>query len=473
MLSYRQLGHAFFSDQNPTPLPNCHYVYINKDLSKNLNLDHLTKDDFNNILSGQAQFGSSTPLAMKYCGHQFGHYNPDLGDGRGLLIAELTEHKFATAIIDLHLKGAGQTPYSRQGDGRAVLRSTLREYLMSEAMFHLNIPSSRALAIGSCPEPILREQYEPAATMIRTTACHIRFGHFEYASYHLPREKLKELANYCIHRFYPECLKAKDPYVSLLKTIIAKTAKLIAHWQAVGFNHGVMNTDNMSVLGETFDYGPFAFLTTYNPSYVCNHSDTQGRYAFDQQAQMGLFNSQCLAQAMLPLITKEQAIDCLKVYEPTFNKHFNYLFAQKLGLNEISESFIELTLTMIHQNNMDYTDFFRQLTYSFDDKNGRGRNIALDLNQFDSWNEQYENLLTKQHISHKQAKTTLQVNNPNYILHTHIIQNAIDLAYQGDYSEFETLCEVAKNPFTQNPDWVRFEKTKDSNDPDMSLSCSS
>jgi uncharacterized protein YdiU (UPF0061 family) len=249
---------------------------------------------------------------MTYSGHQFGQYNPQLGDGRGLLLGEVINRKGER--WDVHLKGAGRTPYSRFGDGRAVLRSSIREYLCSEAIHALGIPTTRALCIIGSKEPVQRETRETAATLVRIADSHIRFGHFEWIFHNKPTH-LKDFADYVINRHYPDCATADKPYAALLNAIVNRTATLMAQWQLVGFAHGVMNTDNFSITGCTFDYGPYGFLDVYKPSFVCNHSDNTGRYAWNQQPSIGLWNLNALAYALSPLIDKEDIMSALQRYE--------------------------------------------------------------------------------------------------------------------------------------------------------------
>jgi uncharacterized protein YdiU (UPF0061 family) len=238
---------------------------------------------------------------MAYAGHQFGNWVPELGDGRGILFGQI---KTKSGLQDLHIKGAGKTPYSRFGDGRAVLRSSIREYLCGEAMHGLNIPSSRSLLIFTGEEPVFRETTEPGAMIVRTAKTHVRFGNFEFLCHNDKKELLPELINHVIEEYFPEYIDLENKNELFFESVVRKTAELIAHWQSVGFAHGVMNTDNMSILGETFDFGPFGFLENYQPDYICNHSDYQGRYAFNNQPNIGLWNCQALAAALTPIISE-------------------------------------------------------------------------------------------------------------------------------------------------------------------------
>lgn len=301
---FSDLPSAFFTYVTPQPLDNTRWVVWNGELAKQFGLPESANEELLNVFAGQNEFASFAPLAMKYAGHQFGVYNPDLGDGRGLLLAEM-QHQNGT-WFDIHLKGAGLTPYSRMGDGRAVLRSTIREYLCSEAMAGLGIPTTRALGMMDSDTPVYREKMEYGALLIRIAETHIRFGHFEHFFYTNQLSEQKYLADKVIEWYFPDCLEVEKPYAAMFETIVEKTSVMIAYWQAYGFAHGVMNTDNMSILGQTFDYGPFGFLDDYDPNYICNHSDYQGRYAFEQQPRIALWNLSALAHSLSALVQREE-----------------------------------------------------------------------------------------------------------------------------------------------------------------------
>ncbi len=273
------------------------------------------------LLGGHAVLADQQPMAMVYAGHQFGGYSAQLGDGRGLLLGQLNSPE---GILDVHLKGAGKTPYSRFGDGRAVLRSSIREYLVSETMHGLNIPTSRTLNITASNEPVMHETVETAAMVTRIAKTHIRFGHFEYFHYTDQLDSLKKLADHVIEQFLPEYHNDPQRYYHLLCYSVHKTALMIAQWQSVGFAHGVMNTDNMSIIGETLDYGPYGFLDDYEPGFICNHSDHTGRYAFDQQPSIGLWNLNALAHALSSLNDDAQIQTALSQYEPTLVENFAF-----------------------------------------------------------------------------------------------------------------------------------------------------
>lgn len=299
---------------------------------------------------------------MLYAGHQFGHYVPQLGDGRAIILGEARNRRGEP--WELQLKGSGQTPYSRAGDGRAVLRSSIREYLCGEAMHALGIPTTRALCLIGNSDEVYREQIETRAMITRLAPSHVRFGSFEVFFYREQYGLIRILADYVIDRYYPQFSGQPDCYEKFLRAVVERSAHLIEQWQAVGFAHGVMNSDNMSILGLTLDYGPFGFMEGYEPGFICNHSDHQGRYAFDRQPQIGLFNLSCLAQALLPPMEVDVAKAALESYWDFFTPHYHGLMAQKLGFGEIDAQILALLnelLAQMQQNHLDYSLGFRAL----------------------------------------------------------------------------------------------------------------
>ena len=274
--SFGALSNEFYTKQNWSPLPKAKLVNFNYDLAEELGLKNVDPKALVKIFNGEISLENTDPLAMVYAGHQFGNWVPQLGDGRGILFGQI---ETSNGLKDLHIKGAGKTPYSRFGDGRAVLRSSIREYLCGEAMHGLKIPSSRSLIIFTGEEPVFRETTEPGAMIVRSASTHVRFGNFEYLCHNDKKELLPELMTHVIEEYFSEYNELENKFELFFESVVRKTAELIAHWQTVGFAHGVMNTDNMSILGETFDFGPFGFLENYQPDYICNHSDYQGRYA--------------------------------------------------------------------------------------------------------------------------------------------------------------------------------------------------
>jgi len=329
--AFAELSEDFHTLQNWEGFDNPFVVTENLDLKNELGINNLCDQQLLNIFNGTEKIESLKPLSMVYSGHQFGQYVEQLGDGRGLLLGQMSSN---SGLIDIHLKGAGKTPYSRFGDGRAVLRSVIREYLCGEAMHALSIPTSRALMIIGSDEMVIREKSESAAMLARTAKTHIRFGSFEYFHYNNQPENVKALADFCIDQYPAYFSSTSAAYEDFFRVIVERTASMIAQWQACGFNHGVMNTDNMSILGETFDYGPYGFMEDYLPSYVCNHSDHQGRYAFKNQPYIGLWNCSALGHALSSLISEEAQGEILQTYEEIFQSTLAELFRKKLGLNK-------------------------------------------------------------------------------------------------------------------------------------------
>ena len=495
--SFSRLGDDFFTRLQPAGLPNSKLVSINTKAANLLNLkqSELVQSWFLQWASGNQTLPNSDPLAMVYSGHQFGGYSPQLGDGRGLLLGEAEGPK---GKWDIHLKGAGSTPYSRSGDGRAVLRSSIREYLCSEAMYGLGIPSTRGLSITIGEEPVYREQIEPAAMLIRLARSHIRFGSFEYFHHTHQPDRVKKLADYVITQHLPEASGNENQYLEMFRSTVHQTAKLIAQWQAVGFAHGVMNTDNMSIIGETMDYGPFGFLDAYDPEFICNHSDTGGRYAFKRQPMIGLWNCNALAQALTSLLSVDELKTVLGEYEPLFFETLLEIQRQKLGLLEHhpdDQTLIDTLLNTLAENQVDYTIFFRNLCafdeHSFDnynlekyslDKNSAQkqsnhtslRNLFLNRDAFDSWAETYSERLTKENRATTDRQAAMLKVNPKYVFRNYMAEIAIRKAEdKQDYSEIDRLLKLLQSPFDEHPDCEEYAKHPPAWSQKLSVSCSS
>ena len=479
VLDFQTLPDTLYSPVTPSGLLNPKLVAASQSTGNLLGLDvsTLTSGDPLKLISGLGTLNIWQPIAMKYTGHQFGYYNPDLGDGRGLLIAQVRHNG---TIWDMHLKGAGKTPYSRQGDGRAVLRSSIREFLCSEAMAGLGIPTSRALSVVDSDSPVYRETQETGAMVIRVSESHIRFGHFEYCSFTQQHDLLKTLLDYVINRHYPELNHSDDPYLNFYSLTVEKTAKLMAQWQAVGFNHGVMNTDNMSIIVDTFDYGPFAFLDDYDPQFICNHSDHEGRYRFSQQPNIANWNLAVLAQALLPLIEKDKLISKLDEFSDLFTAEFLKLMALKLGLTgdgKAHKDIVESTLSMLALAKMDYTYFFRNLSNLHQPEVcDTLRNHCLDIVAFDKWKIEYEAALQNNGQSLSEyinRKKQMDLVNPKYILRNYLAQEAIEAAQNGDYSLVQTLHKILQHPFDEQPELDEFAKLPPEWGKTLEISCSS
>ncbi|WP_394144408.1 protein adenylyltransferase SelO [Vibrio atypicus] len=482
-LSHRfsSLPTPFYSLVEPQPLLNTRWVIWNSDLAVNLGLpDTYPTGKEKAFLSGEVQPSSQPTLAMKYAGHQFGSYNPDLGDGRGLLLGEVQAD--SGEWLDLHLKGAGLTPYSRMGDGRAVLRSTIREYLCSEAMAGLGIPTTRALGMLTSDSEVYREKVESGALLLRVAKSHIRFGHFEHFFYTNQMSELKLLADKVIEWYWPDCLESNKPYATMFSKVVEKTAEMIAYWQAYGFAHGVMNTDNMSILGETFDYGPFGFLDDYDPSYICNHSDYQGRYAFDQQPRIGLWNLSALAHSLSPLVERTDLEHHLGQYDSKLGRKFSQLMRNKLGLHSKCEKDSQLFHSMfelLHQNRVDYTRFMRELSNLDSKPIDAVMDLFIDRDAAKVWLDLYLERCDEEVDSNGSTVSTIvrckkmRQHNPKYILRNYLAQIAIEKAEQGDFSEVKILAELLKTPFDEQDDKNAYANLPPEWGKEMEISCSS
>ena len=477
--TFSRLNKDLYSHVTPQGLEKPFLVSANPLAATLIGLDssELYTQAFVDIFSGNQLLEQSAPLAMIYSGHQFGAYNPQLGDGRGLLLGEVASEQHGK--WDLHLKGAGKTPYSRFADGRAVLRSSIREYLCSEAMAGLDIPTTRALCIMGSQTPVYRERVETGAMVLRLAKSHIRFGHFEYFHYNQRPDIVKQLADYTIAQQYPEVLDTQAPYVEFFKAIIKRTAILIANWQAVGFAHGVMNTDNMSIVGDTFDYGPYGFLDDYEPEFICNHSDHQGRYAFDRQPAIGLWNLNALAHGLSSLIEREQLSAALSTYEKILVETYTQLMQKKLGLQTVLEedhALLSTLLQLLEKNSIDYTYFFRQLCYSSESSESSEstlRDLFVDNVAFDHWLQQYQSRLNKE-PDNRQRKQHMLSTNPKYTLRNYLAQKAISLAEsEKDYSEVNTLLKLVQSPFDEHPDYDAYAKPPPDSGKKLEISCSS
>lgn len=349
------------------------------------------------------------------------------------------------------------TPFSRDGDGRAVLRSTIREYLCSEAMHGLGIPTTRALCLVGSDDKVYREQIETGATLVRMAPSHVRFGTFEIFYYRKQHDLLRVLADYVIDQQFPHLRGATDRYDRFFAEVVERTANLIAHWQAVGWAHGVMNTDNMSIHGITLDYGPFGFMDDYDPGFICNHSDHNGRYAFDQQPYIGLWNLSCLAQALLPLAEKESLKAALDSYTPIFEREYRSLMRAKLGLVEGRAEDGELIrdfLRLLQESQADYTILFRELgTFSSEPgaTNERLREHFLNRERFDEWAMRYRDRLRSEGSRDEERQCRMNRVNPKYVLRNYLAQTAIEKAKQKDFSEIDRLLTLLQDPYTEQP----------------------
>ena len=454
--SFAGLGKNFFTRLSPEPLPKPYWVGQSRAVARELGLDDawLQSSELLQALSGNQPIVGTQPLASVYSGHQFGHWAGQLGDGRAILLGE------TSAGLEIQLKGSGRTPYSRMGDGRAVLRSSIREFLCSEAMQGLSIPTSRALCVIGSDTPIRRETIETAAVVTRVAPSFVRFGHFEHFSHRGQHDELKTLADYVIDRFYPDCRLTDqfsgNPYAALVQAVSERTAAMVARWQSVGFCHGVMNTDNMSILGLTIDYGPFQFLDVYDPGHICNHTDAQGRYAFNQQPNIAYWNLFCLGQALLPLIGEQElAIGALESYKTVFPLEFGNLMRTKLGLSgddhrDDDKTLIEEILKLLAHDRVDYTIFWRRLSQSNSGIQPQAvRDLFLNASGIDSWIRRYSRRMAR--VPQHSATELMLKTNPNVVLRNHLCETAIQKAKLKDFSEVNTLLTILESPFQEHP----------------------
>ena len=465
--SYVKFPERFYERRNPTPVASPRLIKINRRLALDLGLDpdFLCSPKGVSIFAGNKVPEGAEPLAMAYAGQQFGVWVPQLGDGRAILLGEVLDKDGVRR--DIQLKGSGPTAYSRSGDGRAWIGPVLREYVISEAMHALNIPTTRALAAVTTGEMIFREQPLPGAVITRVAKSHIRVGTFQFFSSRQDYEALQMLADYVIDRHYPEARKTENPYLSLLESVTKNQAALIAKWMGVGFIHGVMNTDNMSISGETIDYGPCAFMDGYNPDMVFSSIDRHGRYAFQNQPEIAHWNLASLGSSLLPLINSDEkrAIELASNTIDAFNQKFHYswssIFRKKIGLEEeVKEdtALISELLTLMAGSNADFTITFRRLSKLSSSVNGSTENMDTvftelfeDKESIINWLTRWRNRLLQENTEDRSRCSKMCASNPAYIPRNHRVEQIIEAATDGDYEPFEKLMDVLLHPFDDQP----------------------
>ena len=453
--SYESLPEKFYSHVKPTPVRSPELVILNGTLAKELGLEaeELVNKESIDVFAGNQIPEGATPLAQAYAGHQFGHFTM-LGDGRAILIGEQLTPEGER--FDIQLKGPGRTPYSRGGDGRAALGPMLREYIISEAMHALGIPTTRSLAVVTTGESVLRETRLPGAILIRVAASHLRVGTFQFAAQWGEDGDLKALADYTIERHYPECKGEENPYLSLLTKVIKRQATLIAKWQLVGFIHGVMNTDNMTISGETIDYGPCAFMNEYDPATVFSSIDRQGRYAYGNQPYIGGWNLSRLADTMLPLIHEDEkqavelAQNALAEYPEAFHQHWLSGMRAKLGIFQEEtedESLVKELLNLMHKHRADFTNTFRSLTM----EKLEGMEL-FKTEDFKKWFSAWQERLNRQEESREASLELMRKSNPFVIPRNHRVEAALEAASHGDLTVMQDLLKVLSNPYSYSPE---------------------
>lgn len=459
---YLELGDGFYEKIKPAPVANPQLIKFNHELAAELGLHHDDEAHLADLFSGNVVHDSSEPLAMAYAGHQFGHYNPYLGDGRAIYLGELAHT--AGGSMDIQLKGSGRTRYSRNGDGRAALGPVLREYLVSEAMHKLHVPTTRALAAVTTGEQVLRGAVLPGGVITRAARSFIRVGSFQYFATQEDLAPVRALADYVIERNYPELVDAENPYLALLEQVVLRQAKLIAQWMQLGFIHGVMNTDNMSIAGETIDYGPCAFMDFYDHHQVYSSIDHHGRYAYSNQPDIGVWNLSRFAETLLPFFAQdtdkavEMAQTILEQYVTTYNAAWLNGFRAKCGISEVEgateeadRALLMALLNTMHENEADFTLTFYQLSQldaETSDKDATLRALFKKPEAIDEWLRRWRERLKLENSSDAERQAGMQSVNPVYIPRNHQIEAAIRAAEDNlDFSVFHALHDVLQRPY--------------------------
>lgn len=475
---FARLGDTFSTAVLPQPVERPRLVVASPAALALLDLDPRESEraEFVALFAGQSLWQDAEPRAMVYSGHQFGVYNPQLGDGRGLLLGEVLNAR--GEHWDLHLKGAGYTPYSRMGDGRAVLRSSIREFLASEHLAALGIPTTRALCVIASDTPVYRERPEKAATLLRLAPSHLRFGHFEFFYYTRQHEALRQLAEHALDCHFPACRDAAEPVAALFAEVVERTAQTVALWQAYGFCHGVMNTDNMSLLGLTFDFGPYGFLDDFDAGHVCNHSDDGGRYRFENQVPIAHWNLSALAQALTPLAPVEALREALGRFLPHYRQHWLARMRQRLGLRRAEdgdEALLQRLLALMQMGGVDYPQFFRRLGATpAAEALGALREAFVDLAGFDAWGRDYLARVERDGADDEaRRRARMHAVNPRYVLRNYLAQQAIEAAEKNDYAPVRELHAVLSRPFDEQPDMARYAERPPEWGKHLAISCSS
>jgi uncharacterized protein YdiU (UPF0061 family) len=481
--SYARLHPAFYEVVDPTPLPDPFLVAFNPDAALLLDLDpaEAGNPELVEYLSGNHRLPGAEPIAQAYAGHQFGVWVPQLGDGRAFLLGEVRNQR--GAVWDLHLKGAGRTRFSRFGDGRSVLRSAIREYLACEALHGLGIPTTRALCIVGSDLPVQRERVETAATLLRLSPSHVRFGTFQYFAARGEAARVRELLDYVIARHFPELRQEPAAAVRCFGEVCRCTARLIAQWMGAGFAHGVMNTDNLSVLGVTLDYGPYGFLDDYYGGFSSNHTDTEGRYAFDQQPSVGIWSCARLGESLMPPGEDPESWQAeLESYWPAFAAEYDSVMRAKLGLIEVPTDATDFSadderrlitelLELLQAERADYTCFFRNLCeYCVNSEPFTVNRGSPGLQAWFAW---YGARLRSEGSRDADRAERMRRANPKYVLRNWIAQEAIEQAESGHFGLIEEIRRLLSDPFAEHPAMARFAKPPSGAAREIAVSCSS
>jgi uncharacterized protein YdiU (UPF0061 family) len=452
---------GLFEPWQAQPAPEPRLLLLNEELAEELGADAeaLRTPDGVAVLVGNAVPEGATPVAQAYAGHQFGGYVPRLGDGRALLLGEVVDVHGSRR--DLHLKGSGRTPFARGGDGKAVVGPMLREYVIGEAMHALGIPTTRALAVVATGDDVARGAMLPGAVLTRVAASHLRVGTFEYAAARRDPQLVRRLADYAIARHHSDSTEAENPYLAFLERVVETQAALIARWMLVGFVHGVMNTDNMAISGETIDYGPCAFIDAFDPAEVFSSIDHAGRYAFGNQPHIAQWNLARLAETLVPLIDVETdaavaaATAVLQSFPMRFHAHWSEGMLAKLGLTDdtpVAGALIDELLALLGAQGVDYTSCLRALSSAVRGDASRARSLFADASAFDAWAERWQAELTAQSRDPRTAAESMDRVNPIYIPRNHHVEEALTAATAGDLDPVRRLLDVLREPFSERPD---------------------
>jgi uncharacterized protein YdiU (UPF0061 family) len=466
--TYALLPERFYARLDPTPVAAPRLVRVNVALADRLGLDPdaLASPATVQVLGGNLVPDGAAPLAAAYAGHQFGHFVPQLGDGRAILLGEVVAPDGAR--FDVQLKGSGRTPFSRGGDGRAALGPVLREYIVSEAMAALGVPTTRSLAAVTTGEPVYRETTLPGAVLTRVASSHIRVGTFQYFAARGDTEAVRLLADHVIARHYPDAAKTEQPYRALLDAVVARQAELVAHWLLIGFIHGVMNTDNCSVAGETIDYGPCAFMDAYDPATVFSSIDQRGRYAYGNQPRIAVWNLARLAETLLSLLADDQdkavqiAQDALEAFSPRFEAAYFGGLRRKIGLSSEQDgdnTLVNDLLKLMAENAADFTLTFRRMSDAVTDPQAEGalRSLFTDPAALDHWTGRWRRRLGEEGREPTEVRDAMRLVNPVYIPRNHLVEAALNAAIdREDFGPFERLLEVVARPFEERAEFDRY-----------------
>jgi len=461
--SYIGLPEEFYQLIKPSPVKNPSLIAFNEDLAISLGLD-VGNSSLLEYFSGNKVPQGSTPIALNYAGHQFGNFVHQLGDGRAILLGEVSTN---SGSYDLQLKGSGQTKFSRQGDGRSALGPVIREYILSEAMHHLGIPTSRALAAVATGEYVARDSFEPGGILTRVAKSHLRVGTFEYFASRQQWEDVKLLADFAIQRHFPEIRESDNHYLELLKKVADKQSELVSKWMSVGFIHGVMNTDNFTISGETIDYGPCAFLDEYDPGKVFSSIDQNGRYAFGNQPSIASWNLASLAGCLIAFINKdsdkanELATEVLDNFSVDTNQRILDLMCRKIGLsgsNKENHTLLRSFLKIMLKNQSDYTITFRALPQVLLGDSDELLNQFQNTTEIHLWLEEWKAVVSIENNDLNTLISNLNQINPVYIPRNHQIQDVIDQAYNKDFSKMLEMVEVIKNPFNDKKEYISYKE---------------